>query len=236
MTAGALGVERLGVEDRLFSRVVSVTRRARLGKRCVKLFRVGERPIVHDVTPGAVPPPRDRLMRGRVRPRVTVTSLARLRRRAVEEISLCPIRIAPMATGALRLEGLGMKGSLLSRLVFVTGHARRRKRRVDDRRPGGNPMVFRVTVLASRRQVIVRWIDRGFSFRFVAAQALRLAHHPRLVGGTARLDASGSQVKDQNPSNHPRPHGSMVGKIFNPGRLILSSIVSPQKRTISSTL
>ena len=173
----------------------------------MELRRVGDGPIGDDVTTGTIPASRDGLMRRRVGSPLTVAGVARFRHRVVQEVSLYPIGKAPMAAGALRLEDLGMKEGLLSRLVLVTRQARRRKRSVDRGRHRGDPLMFRVAVLTGRREAVVGW-SGGLAIRFVAAHALRLPYHPGLVGRATDLRAPHHRQLKENPSDRHYPHGS----------------------------
>jgi len=76
VTAGALGFEDLGMEDRRLSRVVLVTGHARCRKRCVERGGVGYGPVVHDVATGTVPKACGRLMRRSRGSPIAVASIA----------------------------------------------------------------------------------------------------------------------------------------------------------------
>jgi len=216
VTACALGLDGLGVEDRFRLRVVLVTRHAGCRKRRVQLCRVGDGPIADDVTRGAIGLALRGLVRGRVRSPIGVTVQAGARHRRVEEVGPCPIRIVPVTADAIWLPDLGVEDRLRSGLVLVTGQAGFRKRRVDRGRHRGNPLALRVAVLACGGEGVVRWAERCLEIGLMTRDAFGLNDRPWFMRGTtngaaphadqyARTDPDGPNAATQLSENNP--HG-----------------------------
>jgi len=202
VTAGALGLDDLGVEERLRSRVVSVTRHAGRRKRGMEHCRVGCGPVGGDVARGAITLARRGLVRGRVGSPICVTAEAGARRWHVKIVGLHPIGVAPMAADTLGLDGLSVEERLRSRLVLMARHARCWKRRVDSGRHRRNPLVFGVAVLASRGEVAARWIERLLAVCFMARDAFCLADRAWFMRSSSRHATSYA-----NADADPDPEG-----------------------------
>jgi len=141
VTAGALGLSDLGVEDRRLSRFALMARQAGCGKRRVDRGGVGRGPAADDVARRTIALSRSGLVRPRIGSEIRMTVYAGVGHRCVEEVGLCPIRIVDVAAGALGLDDLGVEDGRLSRLVLVTRQARGRKRCMERCRVGDSPVV-----------------------------------------------------------------------------------------------
>lgn len=66
---------------------------------------------------------------------------------------------------------------------------------------GWDPMGFGVAVLTRGRETFMRWVDRGLALRLMAADALGLTDHSRLVQGVIALRTAWSRdLSDQDAS------------------------------------
>lgn len=147
----------------------------------------------------------------------------------MEKVRLCPIRIAPVAADALRLDGLRVEERLRPWLVLVTRHARCRKRRVDGGRHRGGPLAFRVAVLASGGEAVVRRIERRLAVYFVARDAFGLNDPSRFMRRTRNATASRAEQhtcanrEGREATQHStgtKPHGRYLSAMMiNPARL-----------------
>jgi hypothetical protein len=107
----------------------------------------------------------------------------------VEEVSWCPTRIAPVTAGALGVEDLGVEHRLRLRVALVTRPAGLPKRRVDRGRVPGDPLAFRVAVLACRWEAVVRRISRRLVVCLMAGDAFGLPDRTWFMSGTTAPSA-----------------------------------------------
>ena len=116
-----LRVVRLRMEWAVQPGFVSVTTDAGGRKWRMNRYRIGECPVVHDVTAGTVPAACGRLMGWSRGSQIAVASIAGARYRGVCEVGLCPVRIVPVTARTFALSDLSVEDRRLPRFVLVTG-------------------------------------------------------------------------------------------------------------------
>lgn len=177
VTAGALCLRDLRVENRGLPRLVLVTRQTGCRKRRVESRRVRCGPARDEMARCAITLTRRGLVRNRIGSPIGMAVHAGAGHGCVKEVSLHPIWIVLVAARALGLDHLGVEDRRLSWLRLVTRSARSWKRCMERSRIRDGPIVNDVTagtiaetcgrLMCWRRRphiAVARVTDAGYRF------------------------------------------------------------------------